>query len=190
MNHQRNITMRYSQIVEASKKRATPEGFHDLAKMKYGNRVNSLTREEILSVASEHGLQVPGYVAKQKVGRGLFSVVPPSHKNTKILLDVAEEILSDLRDYPHDRWMDIREPEMDDDPFVQTPTAVVGLRHWGIWEMPPGEEDDGDYDWEILSRESSKILDARMAVFKAKYPQLKIRASTSEKNWIDIYVSH
>jgi hypothetical protein len=182
--------MRYSQIVEASKKRATPEGFHDLAKMKFGSRVGSLTREEILSVAAEHGLQVPGYIAGQKVGRGLYSVVPPSHKNTKILLDVANEIHNDLMNYPHDRWMDVREPELEEDFHSNNTVATFGLRHWGIWEMPPGEEDDGDYDWEILSRESSKILDSRIQVAKAKYPHLKIQASTSEKNWIDVTVSH
>lgn len=65
----------------------------------------------------------------------------------------------------------------------------VMIRYWGKWEMPPGEEDDGDYDWEVLSDESGKKADTIVKAAQAKHADLKIYWTTSEKNWLEIQIS-
>ena len=65
----------------------------------------------------------------------------------------------------------------------------IAFRHWGVWVMPDGEEDDGDYDWEELSFESSRILDGIVNEAKALVPaDFGIEWTAEEKNWIHIQV--
>lgn len=173
--------MRYNQIIEA-KKRASPEGFHDLAKKKYGNRVAALTKDEILSLASDNGLQVPGYVSKQKVGRGLYSVVPPGFLDTDRLMDACREVWQAFKN--------VQRPYMEDPPefFAGTsyskPYAQAGLRDWGRWVMPDGVDDDGDYDWQELSSESATKAGQIVDAVQKKFSDLDIKFSTGEKNWL------
>ena len=61
---------------------------------------------------------------------------------------------------------------------------ACGIRDWGVWEMPEGEEDDGDYDWEVLSSKSAQQMQAIVKQISAKHPDVKITWTTEEKNWI------
>lgn len=65
----------------------------------------------------------------------------------------------------------------------------VEARHWGQWQVPPGEEDDGDYDWEELTPDSSKKLKTFVDGLNKKHKDLNITASVGEKNWIVIHIA-
>lgn len=65
-------------------KRSTADGFYELAKRKYGaERVKALKWPEISALAKEHDVLIPPYLRTQKVGRGLFNLVPPGHADVK-----------------------------------------------------------------------------------------------------------
>lgn len=66
--------------------------------------------------------------------------------------------------------------------------AAVSCRYWGKWVVPDGEEDDGDYDWEVLDTKSSKTLHDFIKGLPKKHKGLKFRASVDEKNWITIII--
>jgi hypothetical protein len=67
---------------------------------------------------------------------------------------------------------------------IQEEDNSLSIRYWGKWEMPEGEEDDGDYDWEVLSAASSKKLKEVITAFE-KANKCKVDCQTSEKNWIE-----
>lgn len=48
------------------------------------------------------------------------------------------------------------------------------------------EDEEEDYDWEELDSKWYKDLREISNRLKAKYPDLKIEISTSEKNWVDL----
>ena len=66
---------------------------------------------------------------------------------------------------------------------IQEEDDTLNIRYWGKWEIPEGEEDDGDYDWEVLSDTSSKKLKDIITSFE-KANHCKVFCQTSEKNWI------
>ena len=70
---------------------------------------------------------------------------------------------------------------------VQLDANSLSIRHWGHWEIPEGEEDDGDYDWEVLSDDSSKKLKTVITAFE-KENKCKVNVQTSEKNWIEFSI--
>lgn len=53
----------------------------------------------------------------------------------------------------------------------------VDTRYLGEWEMPEGEDDDGDYDWEVPSG-------GTVAKIKAIALEHEWQWQQSEKNWI------
>jgi hypothetical protein len=67
---------------------------------------------------------------------------------------------------------------------IQPPdTAANGrveasIRYWGDWQMPDGEEDDGDFDWKVLSAA------ALVASVQARFPTVQLSFSPEEKEWI------
>lgn len=65
---------------------------------------------------------------------------------------------------------------------------AVGARHWGKWNVPDGEEDDGDYDWEVLDNSSASMLRNFLKQLEAKHPKYSITFGTEEKNWIIVLV--
>ena len=67
---------------------------------------------------------------------------------------------------------------------IQEEDNSLSIRYWGKWEIPEGEEDDGDYDWEVLSDASSKKLKDVITTFE-KANSCKVNCQTSEKNWIE-----
>lgn len=70
------------------------------------------------------------------------------------------------------------------------------IRNWGDWQVPAdaymdqddGDDDFSDYDWEELTPESGKKLDAIVKAVEAKYPTVKVHIGGSEKNWLDVQV--
>lgn len=65
-------------------KRSSPHGFYELAKKKYGaEKVKGLKWPEIAAVAKENDVLIPPYLRTQKVGRGLFNLVPGDHADAK-----------------------------------------------------------------------------------------------------------
>lgn len=98
------------------------------------------------------------------------------------VLSVANEILSTFKSSGKSTMS--QESEMNGS------WAIASIRYWGMWEMPEGEEDDGDYDWEVLSEESYKSAKNIIDTASKKYPELKIVFGTEEKNWISIQVSN
>jgi hypothetical protein len=66
----------------------------------------------------------------------------------------------------------------------QNRSYMTGIRDWGVWQMPEGEDDDGDYDWEVLSDKSANNMQQIVDSFGTKYPGIKFGWSTEEKNWI------
>lgn len=70
---------------------------------------------------------------------------------------------------------------------IQEEGDTLNIRYWGRWEIPEGEEDDGDYDWEVLSDASSKKLKDIITSFE-KANRCKVFYQTSEKNWIEFSI--
>ena len=66
---------------------------------------------------------------------------------------------------------------------VRLDDETLEIRYWGHWEIPEDEEDDGDYDWEVLSQDSAKKLNDLIKKFE-KENKCHIDYHTSEKNWI------
>jgi hypothetical protein len=72
-----------------------------------------------------------------------------------------------------------------DGPYVEDKRSYFSMRHWGHWENPRDQEDEEDYDWQELSDESSTLLTAILAKLMAKYPNVKLSVTGSEKNWLE-----
>ena len=71
------------------------------------------------------------------------------------------------------------------------PCTEFGVRHYGTWEMPDDcdeDEDDGDYDWEVLSDDTAEKVNKIISKIRSENPDVEIDWFTSEKNWIDITV--
>lgn len=85
------------------------------------------------------------------------------------------------------RGIDVQEDGIQPRQYNQ-PGFSVGVRYFGVWEMPEGEEDDGDYDWEVLSQKSRNDLARLIDKVSTQYPKMKFSYSTEEKNWIELNV--
>lgn len=59
----------------------------------------------------------------------------------------------------------------------QHDATMIDVRYLGAWEVPAGEEDDGDYDWKVPTAETHKALDAICSRLGYTY-------SVEEKEWI------
>lgn len=62
-----------------------------------------------------------------------------------------------------------------------------GIRDWGVWVMPDDEDDDGDYDWQVLSDKSKAAMKQIVDAMSARYPKIKFTWQTEEKNWIMMF---
>lgn len=60
------------------------------------------------------------------------------------------------------------------------------VRDWGDWEVPEGEEDDGDYDWKVMTKKSREYLTDIIRAVEKRHPKVKLSYSPEEKNWIRI----
>jgi hypothetical protein len=63
---------------------------------------------------------------------------------------------------------------------------MASIRYWGNWVVPDDEEDDGDYDWKILTPESSQRANSIVDQVKQQFPNVDIRWSPEEKEYITL----
>lgn len=75
-------------------------------------------------------------------------------------------------------------------PFANDPRKIVSIissRDWGEWEMPEGEDDDdGDYDWEVLTRNSTNKIRKFIAELDKEFRSYKFQYRVEEKNYVEI----
>jgi len=101
---------------------------------------------------------------------------------------VFDKIRNDIREFfRKGRGMDIR---IEEDPsnFGRKCVLAMSCRYWGQWEIPDGEEDDGDYDWEVLTSKSRKELYDFTQSMSKKHKNLLFEAGAEEKNWLNVIV--
>lgn len=112
---------------------------------------------------------------------GKFQNMSTPKVDPKVVADaIMQDLLSQSMVQSYDRRIEQYSPNK----------YIVEVRHWGGWTMPDGvEDDDGDYDWEVLTDKWSKILSNLSAQWTSKYPSLKIHVNTSEKNWINVQIA-
>ena len=65
---------------------------------------------------------------------------------------------------------------------------VLVSRYLGEWEVPDGEEDDGDYDWMVPTQKSSEMIKQIVAEVEKAYP-VKIQPQVEEKSYIDFVIT-
>ena len=66
--------------------------------------------------------------------------------------------------------------------------SVIAARHWGKWSVPDGEDDDIDYDWEVLDKSSASMLNSFLKQLGTKYPKYSLKFGVEEKNWINVLI--
>jgi len=88
----------------------------------------------------------------------------------------AQGAASTVRKEPKESWSD------------PTELAMISARHWGVWVMPEDEDDDGDYDWEILAPHSRDKLRQFEKDLAEGFDEYKFRVATEEKNWISVSI--
>lgn len=59
-----------------------------------------------------------------------------------------------------------------------------GVRYWGDWVIPDGEEDDGDYDWKVPSERTRTEVKRAVDAAQKRHPKVKLSYSTGEKEWL------
>lgn len=62
------------------------------------------------------------------------------------------------------------------------------IRYWGVWENPEGKEDEEDYDWKVLTRESVNRLRELTKEYGERYG-VTITFTPEEKCWITFRVT-
>ena len=62
------------------------------------------------------------------------------------------------------------------------------IRYWGTWENPEDAEDEEDYDWQVLSRESVNRLRELTKEYGERYG-VTITFTTEEKCWITFQIT-
>jgi len=112
---------------------------------------------------------------------------PPANKVS------ADTVLSEIRQAMQrgltKRWTIFRSSSAKEMGHDNPLTVCFEVRDWGDWEVPPGEEDDGDYDWQQMTQETSNQLRTIITAARAKYPDFNIGVQSGEKNWIYIDVT-
>lgn len=114
--------------------------------------------------------------------------------------DVAMYIWDLMQRGPNGRYADFRDDTQEGARFSipgETPkdpnTYEISARHWGEWEFPRDaeydQEDDGDYDWEVMTDKSQADLSTIIKDARNRYPDFNIRVQTGEKNWVYVEVT-
>lgn len=102
---------------------------------------------------------------------------------------IADRLVSFLKGKPEGRGCDRGDTQDAENHGGQ---VVASLRYWGNWVTPPDADDDEDYDWQELSKESSTKLKAYVDEFKktnaSTIGNYHISVGTGEKNWLEIEV--
>ena len=195
-------------------KRASPDGFYKLGKEMYGaEKVKSLTWPEIKAIADKHDVLIPAYLRSQKVGRGRFNIVPADHADAKEPAksaplkkpeaprdvarkndEVTDEVLKSALMFVKNKMLKHASSYSMHRPVEETSyrgkkAFEFEIRDWGQWVVPDGEEDDGDYDWEVLTDKYRKILKDIRDEAKHEYPSIDFNVDIGEKNWITVIAS-
>lgn len=102
---------------------------------------------------------------------------------------VLSEIAQEMKRGQAARWATFRKSSAEEMGHSNPDTVCFEVRDWGDWEVPPDEEDDGDYDWKQMTRETSKQLRTIITAARTKYPDFEIGVQSGEKNWIYIDVT-
>ncbi len=63
-------------------------------------------------------------------------------------------------------------------------SIIFSVRGWGQWVVPDDAEDDGDYDWEVMTPKSLKQANDLIEQIKQKFPGIEIDWGPEEKNWL------
>lgn len=201
--------MRFKDFLSEMAKRVTPDDFYKMAVKKYGaEKVRSVTMPEVVAVAKDNDVQVPGYVVKNKVGRAKFDLLP---KGTEPTAKVDPKPVAKVDPKPAEKKKS--EPSEDDFKAALRDVASamkasklnnswvtwravpekigrnwgIECRDWGHWENPDDARDEEDYDWQKLTRESLKVLREILVSVNKQHPGIDIIYTQGEKNWIQIY---
>lgn len=109
------------------------------------------------------------------------------------LSEVTAPTLKQVADYAFDEFARMKEARRSlnkDQPKEDGPGVMMfAFRDFGSWEMPEGEEDDGDYDWEVMTSATAKVIQAVITQLASKYPGFKFDWQTGEKNWFYVTVA-
>lgn len=65
-----------------------------------------------------------------------------------------------------------------------TNSITLSVRDWGQWVVPADAEDDGDYDWKVMTKKSSEEASRLIQQVKDRYPHVEIDGGGEEKNWL------
>lgn len=99
------------------------------------------------------------------------------------LITRANDIVRYMKRMPEGRYADVNNGAE-----INRSGAYTDIRDWGDWQVPAGEEDDGDYDWQEPTPATRVKLESHFKELQAKYPDTKIRYSFEEKNYIGVTV--
>ena len=188
-------------IVSEMAKRSTTDQFYKFAKDMYGaEKVKALKWPEVVAVGKKHDVLIPPYLRTQKVGRGLFNLVPADHADTKAPVAKKEEpkaapakstaasdadldralsaVKSEMRSAFRNSYADWRNIESGGQ---WRDGRSFDVRDWGEWE---GDDGSGDYDWQRPTSATKKTLAAIVAGVQKKFPSIELDHSFEEKNWI------
>jgi hypothetical protein len=91
------------------------------------------------------------------------------------LLDVASE----MKHHKDNKGADWRTT-----PEKEGKRYNIEVRHWGHWE---GDDGSGDYDYQELSRTSSKEIASILKGAEQRHKNVKLSYESGEKNWLYIY---
>ena len=104
-------------------------------------------------------------------------------ESSEALESVAGDIYSAFASSPEARRATGRRPVKEGNHMM------IEFRHWGTWEVPADEEDDGDYDWEVPTDATGRAAEKIIADQRKKFPKFTIEFSFEEKNWMIITVA-
>lgn len=103
--------------------------------------------------------------------------------NESIALDAAKHTFNEFTRAPQmQRWSD------KDQPTQKGAAAEFAIRDWGTWQVPAGEEDDGDYDWQEPTPETDKAAEDILKKCEKLFPNVKFHLTAGEKNWLYVQV--
>jgi hypothetical protein len=138
-----------------------------------------LTAEQIIKAIQSKSVKVPSSTIPATKAD---TKATPSKDNSEVR-SALESLLREVKNAPSSSYGSYQT-----DPVVdEGDRFMCGIRDWGVWEMPEGEDDDGDYDWEVLSKKSGMKMKQIVDSYTAKYPNIKFGWNTEEKNWIMLY---
>lgn len=145
-----------------------------------------------------HHVTKRGNLGSNPLGNTIFNLTRCIMKITDVVLNddsklldelisKVDGIISTMRNRPEGRGAITTKAEL------QGSYVVGSIRYWGTWDFPDdedGEDDDGDYDWKVLSQESNKTLNDIIQKANMGISGNKLEYEFSEKDYIDISIRY